>query len=87
VPVGWKGARHGALAAMREGEDRWTTTTARTGGRRRRFEGRRCVRHTGDAPRGVGELGMARGGLPSVGHHRGGSRVAQNSLGSRLGPA
>jgi hypothetical protein len=31
--------------------------------------------------------GTATVGLPSVGHHRGGSQAAGNSLGSRLSPA
>jgi hypothetical protein len=31
--------------------------------------------------------GTAGGGLPLVGHHRGGSRAVRNNLASRLGPA
>jgi hypothetical protein len=33
VPVGWKRAHHSGLAAVREDDDGWTMTTARTGGR------------------------------------------------------
>jgi hypothetical protein len=60
VPVGWKGAHHSGPSAVREDDDGWMTTTARTEGRQRRFEGHRSARHTGVAPGGVGEPGDSR---------------------------
>jgi hypothetical protein len=69
VQVGWKGAHHSGLAAVREDYDWWTTVTAQTGGHQRQFKGHRGVQHAGNAPGGVGKPGDGRrwatiGGAP-----------------------